>query len=103
MPPPPDDQNGGQQQRGLQGQPPPLHGRHRPPPPVIAVLDANHDGIIDANEIADASKALLTLDKNGAGQLTPDELMPPPPPPRRGGRQNGAGNSGAGPNSEPQQ
>jgi hypothetical protein len=52
-----------------------------PPPPsrVFAVLDANHDGVIDSNEIANASAALKTLDKNGDGQLTPDELYAPPP------------------------
>lgn len=55
------------------------HGR-RPPPPVMAVLDANRDGILSAEEIANASKALLTLDKNGDGQLTPEELRPPRPP-----------------------
>jgi hypothetical protein len=66
--------------------PPPGQGRggHRPPPPLIAVLDANHDGIIDADEIANASAALKTLDKNGDGRLTPDEYMPPMPPRRDG-------------------
>jgi len=54
-------------------------GHHRPPPPIIAALDVNHDGIIDSNEIANASAELLTLDKNGDGQLTPDELRPPRP------------------------
>jgi len=54
-------------------------GGHRPPPPIIAVLDANHDGVIDADEIANASKALLKLDKNGDGKLTQDELRPPRP------------------------
>jgi len=49
---------------------------HRPPPPIIAALDANHDGVIDAAEIANASAALQGLDKNGDGQLTPDELHP---------------------------
>ena len=53
---------------------------HRPPPPLIGALDANHDGVIDATEIANASAALLTLDKNGDGKLTIDELIPPPPP-----------------------
>lgn len=57
---------------------------HRPPPPVIAALDLNRDGTIDADEIAKASKSLLTLDKNGDGKLTPDELHPHPPPPSDG-------------------
>jgi hypothetical protein len=56
-------------------------GHHRHPPlPIITVLDANHDGIIDSNEIANASAALLTLDKNGDGKLTADEYLPPLPP-----------------------
>lgn len=58
----------------------------RPPPPVIAALDANHDGVIDAQEIADASKSLLKLDANGDGKLTRDELFPPPPDGDAGGR-----------------
>jgi len=53
---------------------------HRPPPPIIAALDANKDGVIDESEMANAAAALKTLDKNGDGVLTPDELMPPPPP-----------------------
>src|SRR5579859_1553924 len=53
---------------------------HRPPPPqIIGALDANHDGVIDADEIANASVALKTLDKNGDGQLTWDEFMGRPP------------------------
>jgi hypothetical protein len=55
-------------------------GHHRPPPPIIAALDANHDGVIDETEIANASAALKTLDKNGDGKLTMDELMGPRPP-----------------------
>ena len=46
------------------------------PEPAIAVLDANHDDIIDSNEIANAPIALKKLDKNGDGQLTPDEYTP---------------------------
>ena len=54
--------------------------RHRPPPlPLIVTLDANHDRVIDAGEIANASTALLTLDKNGDGKLTVDEYLPPIP------------------------
>lgn len=53
---------------------------HRPPPsPLMLALDANHDGVIDAAEIANASAALKTLDKNGDGKLTLDELRPPRP------------------------
>jgi len=56
-------------------------GGHRPPPlPIVTALDTNHDGIIDSNEIANASAELLTLDKNGDGKLTPDEYLPPLPP-----------------------
>ena len=47
--------------------------------PILDVLDANHDGVIDADEIANASQALLKLDKNGDGRLTPDEYRPPRP------------------------
>ena len=68
------------------GGPPPPNGpngggpRHRPPPlPIILALDANHDRVIDSNEIANASSALLTLDKNGDGKLTADEYLPPVP------------------------
>lgn len=77
--------------------------RHRPPPPaVIGALDANHDRVIDANEIANASTALRALDKNGDGQLTPDEFvgkLPPPPPPWDGP----AGDDGAPPRPPPPQ
>lgn len=59
------------------------HGRemrgHRPPPPLMLALDANHDGVIDADEIANASAALKKLDENGDGKLTQDELRPPRP------------------------
>jgi Ca2+-binding EF-hand superfamily protein len=57
--------------------PPPRH--HHPPLPLVLALDTNHDGVIDANEIANASAALKTLDKNGDGKLTIDEYMPKRP------------------------
>jgi hypothetical protein len=78
QPPPPG-------QGGPQGGP--GGGHHRPPPAFIGVLDANHDGVIDADELANASAALKKLDKNGDGQLTMDELMAPPP--RPGGTNGG--------------
>jgi len=59
-----------------------------PPPPIIAALDLNHDGVISADEIAKAPELLKKLDKDGDGQLTPDELRPPRPP--GGPRQNEA-------------
>lgn len=59
-------------------------GRRPPPLPLVLALDVNHDGIIDASEIANASAELLTLDRNGDGQLTPDEYLPPHPPGRGG-------------------
>ena len=57
----------------------PRPGGPRPVPPLVAALDANHDGVIDADEIANAAAALKKLDKNGDGKLTPDELRPARP------------------------
>ena len=54
-------------------------GVRRPASPLVAALDANHDGVIGATEIANAPAALRTLDKNGDGQLTRDEFRPQPP------------------------
>jgi hypothetical protein len=59
----------------------------RPMLPLIAALDANHDGVIDADEIKNAAAALAKLDKNGDGKLTREEFMgrpssrPDGPPP----------------------
>ena len=77
-------------------------GRHRPPvPAIVAALDANHDGVIDADEIANAPAALKSLDKNGDGKLTPDEFMGPRPQ-RPGGQGKGpGGNPGADDNNMP--
>jgi hypothetical protein len=54
-------------------------GGRRSPPPIIAALDLNRDGVISADEIAKAADSLKKLDKNGDGQLTPDEWRPPRP------------------------
>ena len=63
------------------GPPPggPAGGGRRPMPPLVAALDTNKDGKIDATEIANAPAALATLDKNKDGKLTSDELEPPRP------------------------
>ncbi len=44
--------------------------------PTLAALDANHDGVISALEIANAPAALAALDKNRDGVLTAAELLP---------------------------
>src|ERR1039458_4295892 len=61
-----------------------MKGCRPPPSPLMQALDVNHDGVIDADEIANAPAALKTLDKNGDGKLTPDELCPARLP-RKGG------------------
>jgi hypothetical protein len=48
-------------------------------PPLIAALDANHDGTISADELANASAAVKSLDKNGDGAVQMEELRPKPP------------------------
>jgi hypothetical protein len=69
------------------------------PMPIIEALDQNKDGTIDASEIAKASEALKKLDKNGDGQLTPEEYRPRPGGPGpggQGGRGGGGGPRGGG-------
>lgn len=89
----------GGQQGGDQGGERP----HRPAPPLLAALDANHDGVIDAQEIANAPAALKTLDKNKDGQLTMDELRPEPRGDQQGpgGQQGGRRGSGQKPPGPP--
>jgi Ca2+-binding EF-hand superfamily protein len=43
---------------------------------AAAALDANHDGEISAAEIDNAATSLRTLDKNGDGRITEDEVRP---------------------------
>ena len=94
--PPPGGPNGGGNKPGTQPFPGekstttgtqkpagPPNGGSKPPrppaPPLVHALDADDDGVISAEEIAGADKALLTLDKNGDGQLGPGEYMGHPP------------------------
>jgi hypothetical protein len=44
--------------------------------PVLAVLDANQDGKISADEIRNAARALRRLDTNGDGKLEEREVNP---------------------------
>jgi hypothetical protein len=55
---------------------PDMEGQRPPLPPLIRVLDANGDGKIDEREMDHASAALKTLDRNGDGILTIDEIRP---------------------------
>lgn len=91
--PPSGDDHGGP--GGGQGGP----GGHRPMPLIISALDANHDGVIDADEIANATAALKKLDKNGDGKLTRDEYLGKPP---GGGGGHGKGGPGGSDNDGPQ-
>lgn len=48
------------------------------PPPgggLFATLDTDHDGQLSTSEIVAAGSALLKLDRNGDGKLTPDEVF----------------------------
>jgi hypothetical protein len=81
-PPPPahapvDGSGVGSADEAIPAPPPPPHAPRVPP--VLAALDVNQDGVIDAGEIANATTALKTLDRNGDGQLTPEECGPAVP------------------------
>lgn len=69
-------------------------GMRRPPNPLLHIFDTNHDGVISADEIANASTALKALDKNGDGQLTADELRPPRPKGEKGEKGGPGGGKG---------
>jgi hypothetical protein len=65
----------------------PLSG---PRMPMVQAIDLNGDGTIDSKEIDGAVIALKKLDRNGDGNLTPDEYRGGAP----GGRAGGSGAPG---------
>ena len=73
----------------------------RPSMPIIEVLDADHDHVISANELKNATASLLTLDKNNDGKLTENEFAPQPGGPA--GRGQAGGRAAGGNGRRPQQ
>lgn len=70
-----------------EGERPPGDRPQGPGLPLVEALDADHDGTISVDEIANSSEALAKLDKNSDGQLGPREYgprRPAGPPPRDG-------------------
>ena len=68
---------------------------------LMAALDADKDGALSADEIANATAALKKLDKNGDGKVGQDEIRAEleklrPPRRERGGRRGGGGGFGGG-------
>lgn len=82
------------------GGPPPGGGpgehHHGPPPnPLFDALDTNHDGVISADEMANATASLKSLLKDGATQLTREDLRPAHAPrPEANGDPAAAGDAG---------
>lgn len=68
--------------------------------PLMVALDANKDGELSAEEIANAVTALKALDKDGDGKVSQEELRPVPPVrpdagnPGEGGRGQGGRGEG---------
>jgi len=89
---------GGEQGRGGQGGPGGQSRGGRPNMmtflPVLIALDADKNGEISSKEMANAAAALKTLDKNGDGKLTEEEVRPERPPGGRGGPGGGGGRGG---------
>ena len=95
-------QGGEQGGPGGPGQPGGPGGQRPMMSPIMGALDANHDGVIDEKEIANASAALKTLDKNGDGKLTSDEIRPARPTGQGGpGGPGGPGGDGQRPQRRP--
>ena len=69
-------------------------GGGRPPSPIIEALDTDHDGVISAEELKNATESLLKLDTNKDGRLTEDEFRP------QGGRPGQRGPGGGRPEGD---
>lgn len=65
----------GGQGRGMGPGPGPGFGRSQ----MTLVFDLNKDGVLDSNEIAQASASLKKLDKDGDGKITAEEMRPQRP------------------------
>ena len=50
--------------------------QNAPPDVLFRAIDTDHDGVLSPEEIKNAAAALKTLDKNGDGRITEDELRP---------------------------
>jgi hypothetical protein len=86
--PPPE--GGERPDRGGRGE-----GRPKMKPPIIAVLDADDNKELSAEEIAGATAALKSLDKNNDGEVSTEEAMPRRP--RGAGRGPGGPGGPGGP------
>ena len=67
--------------RGPDGQPRPEGQRgggegHHGGQSLFDLLDTNHDGVIDADELKNAPEVLKKLDRKGDGKITRDEFFP---------------------------
>ncbi len=93
-PPPRDTSSGPQPPRDGPGRefappPPPAPRAWTPPrrePPLFAILDTNHDGVIDTEEIVNASLVLARVAKEHGGQLTLGDFAPRRRPAPTGGQ-----------------
>ena len=90
-----DDSGAGPESRGPRGP----RGGGRGVPPIVAALDTNRDGVLDATEVGNSAAALGALDTNNDGVLTRDELMPKGV--RGPGRPDGAPEGRPGPGRPP--
>ena len=69
--------------------------------PLMEALDADHDGVISAAEIKNATASLITLDKDKDGKLSEEEIRPAGRGPGAGGPGGGGpGGEGRGPGGE---